>query len=83
MGIYSVNPLIYFPLNPGLDGAMAYAMVRKFKPRRIIEVGSGHSTRFMAQAIEDAQLETELHWIDPQPRREIDEICSKITRPQW
>lgn len=65
---------------PGVDGAMAYCMVRKFKPKRIIEIGSGHSTRWMAQAIVDGELSTNLHSIDPEPRREIDAICSKITR---
>ena len=65
---------------PGLDGAMAYTMVHHYKPKNIIEVGSGHSTRFMAQAVQDAQLETHIHSIDPVPRREIDQICSQITR---
>ncbi|MGE3758280.1 MAG: class I SAM-dependent methyltransferase, partial [Pseudobdellovibrionaceae bacterium] len=65
---------------PGLDGAMAYHMVRTFKPKKILEVGSGHSTRFMAQAIQDGGLKTFLHSIDPVPRREIDSICTQITR---
>lgn len=65
---------------PGLDGAMAYHMVRTLRPQKILEVGSGHSTRFMAQAIADGSLNTFLHSIDPVPRREIDSICSQITR---
>ena len=64
----------------GLDAAMAYTMVRELQPARIIEIGSGHSTRFMARAIADAQLATHLHSIDPQPRRDIDTLCSRITR---
>jgi len=40
---------------PGLDGACAYAMVMRHRPARIIEVGSGHSTRFLARAIRDAE----------------------------
>ena len=36
---------------PRSDGAAAYAMVRHHKPGRIVEVGSGHSTRFMLQAV--------------------------------
>jgi len=31
---------------PGLDGAAAYALVRRYRPARVVEVGSGHSTRF-------------------------------------
>jgi hypothetical protein len=53
---------------PGLDAAAAYAMVRQARPRRIIEIGSGHSTRFLAQAIVDSGLATDLVCIDPQPR---------------
>jgi hypothetical protein len=64
----------------GLDAAMAYAMVRQLRPARIIEVGSGHSTRFMARAIADGALSTELHSIDPQPRRDIDTLCQETTR---
>ena len=65
---------------PGLDGAIAYSMVRELKPQKIMEVGSGHSTRFLAQAIQDEGLQTYLHSIDPQPRREIDRLCKQVTR---
>ena len=65
---------------PVLDAATAYSMVQWFRPQRIIEVGSGHSTRFMAQAIHDGGMRTHLHSIDPEPRREIDAICTEITR---
>jgi len=64
----------------GLDAAVAYAMVRQLQPARIIEVGSGHSTRFMARAIRDGALATNLHSIDPQPRRDIDHLCQTVTR---
>jgi hypothetical protein len=64
----------------GLDAAIAYTMVRRFEPERIIEVGSGHSTRFMARAITDGEMRTDLHSIDPQPRRDIDTLCRSITR---
>ncbi len=65
---------------PGLDGAMAYSIVRKIKPSKIIEIGSGHSTRFLAKAINDGGLTTHLHSIDPVPRREIDKLCAQVTR---
>jgi hypothetical protein len=65
---------------PGLDAASAYSMVMRYRPARIIEVGSGHSTRFLAQAIRDAELETTLHSIDPEPRRHIDMLCTQMTR---
>ncbi len=53
---------------PRLDAAAAYAMVCRVRPKRIVEVGSGHSTRFLARAIADEGLETELTCIDPAPR---------------
>jgi len=56
---------------PRLDAAMAYAFVREHRPAAIIEVGSGHSTRFMARAIRDGGLPTRLLAIDPAPRAAI------------
>jgi len=43
-------------------------MVRRFRPRRIVEVGSGHSTRFFARAAADAGCGTRITAIDPAPR---------------
>jgi len=53
---------------PRLDAAAAYAIVRKTGPRRIVEVGSGHSTRFLARAVTDGGLDTQITSIDPAPR---------------
>jgi hypothetical protein len=53
---------------PALDAAAAYALVALTRPRRIVEVGSGHSTRFLARAVADLRLATELLGIDPAPR---------------
>jgi hypothetical protein len=59
---------------PRLDAAAAYAMVRETKPRRIVEVGSGHSTRFMARAVADGGLDTRIIAIDPEPRASIEKL---------
>ena len=56
---------------PRLDAVMTYTMIRSLKPKRIIEVGSGHSTRFMVRAIKDGDLSCTLTAIDPAPRKEI------------
>lgn len=53
---------------PTLDAVAAYTMLREHKPRRVIEIGSGHSTRFLARAVADGQLATEITAIDPAPR---------------
>ena len=56
---------------PRLDAAAAYAMVRGTRPKRIVEVGSGHSTRFLARAVADGGLDTHITAIDPKPRASI------------
>jgi len=59
---------------PRLDAAAAYAIVRREKPRRIVEIGSGHSTRFMAQAVRDGSLSTRITCIDPAPRATLQKL---------
>lgn len=56
---------------PGLDAAAAYALFRKVQPLRLIEVGSGHSTRFFARAAKDGKFETHILAIDPAPRADL------------
>lgn len=56
---------------PGLDGAAMYAIIRSRRPDRIVEIGSGHSTRFMARAIRDGGFPCSLTAIDPAPRADI------------
>jgi len=57
---------------PRLDAAAAYAMVRTLNPERIVEVGSGHSTRFLARAVADGGLDTRITAIDPEPRATLE-----------
>lgn len=54
-----------------LDGAAAYTLVRTRRPARIVEIGSGHSTRFLWAGIEDGGLACRLTAIDPLPRADI------------
>jgi len=56
---------------PRLDAAAAYAIVRDRRPARIVEVGSGHSTRFLARAVADGGLATRITAIDPAPRADL------------
>ncbi|MFI4999492.1 MAG: class I SAM-dependent methyltransferase [Reyranellales bacterium] len=53
---------------PSLDAAVAYALVRERKPRRVVEVGSGHSTRVISRALAGCG---EILAIDPAPRADI------------
>lgn len=59
---------------PGLDALSAYSLVRDSRPKRIVEIGSGHSTRFLAAAIQDGGLGTDLACIDPAPRATLDHL---------
>lgn len=65
---------------PRLDGALAYTLVRRLAPGRIVEVGSGHSTRFLARAVRDGGLETAITAIDPAPRAALDGLPVEIRR---
>lgn len=59
---------------PRLDLAAAYAVIRRYRPDRIVEIGSGHSTRAMVRAIADGNLDCELICIDPAPRAVIEAL---------
>jgi hypothetical protein len=65
---------------PRLDAAAAYVFAREAKPSRIVEVGSGHSTRFLARAIRDGALRTSIVSIDPAPRADIEGTGAMIVR---
>ena len=70
---------------PRLDAAAAYAVVRTRRPRLVVEVGSGHSTRFLLRAAEDGGLNTRIVAIDPSPRApfsspRIEHVASPLER---
>jgi hypothetical protein len=65
---------------PRLDAAAAYALVRERQPGNIIEVGSGHSTRFLCRAIRDGALHTQVTAIDPAPRAPIEGLKVTLIR---
>jgi hypothetical protein len=62
------------------DALALYAMVRKHRPARYLEIGSGMTTCFARQAVVDAGLPTRIISIDPEPRGEIDGICDEVVR---
>lgn len=65
---------------PPLDGAFTFASLVSKKPRLLIEIGSGNSTKFARKAIKDYRLKTKLISIDPYPRAEIDKLSDEIIR---
>lgn len=78
------GPGKYF-LNNGLfggqDALVLFAMLRKFCPKRIIEVGSGYSSLLIADTVQRfLGSETELVCIEPYPRQMLKDGVPGITR---
>lgn len=64
----------------GNDARVAYGTVRAHRPARILEIGSGTSTKFMRRAIAQNGGETTITSIDPHPRAAIDSLCDRVIR---
>ncbi|WP_271946902.1 class I SAM-dependent methyltransferase [Ruegeria faecimaris] len=60
------------------DADALYLMVRRFKPKRVIEVGCGNSTRVTRQAVLDGGLQTQITAIDPYPRADIAHVVDQF-----
>ena len=61
---YSENG--WFPVS---DAFTLSAIVRKERPRRFIEVGSGYSTAVLLDTLEQAKITVKLTFIEPNPER--------------
>lgn len=61
-----------------LDAAAAYALLRARRPRRVFEVGSGHSTRFLARAAHDGGFDCDMLAVDPAPRAAIERLAPRV-----
>lgn len=62
------------------DAEVLYCMIRAHAPRRIVEIGSGHSTRVSRLAIDDGALPTRLVCIDPAPREDVAHLADELHR---
>ena len=67
-----------FKTPPPSGGMSTYAMAASKKPSTFFEIGSADSTKFFAKAIRDQALNTQIISVDPQPREDIDKLCTKI-----
>jgi hypothetical protein len=67
-------------LYEGLDAETLYAMVRRFKPRRILELGSGMSTLVIADALrhDDTATGRRHDVYDPYPRDDLNEVLKQV-----
>jgi hypothetical protein len=68
---------------PPLDGISIYSMLAINRPARLLEIGSGNSTKFARRAITDHNLPTKITSIDPLPRAECDELCDRLVRDRF
>lgn len=71
---YYINNNYFF----SVDAEILYCMIRYFKPKKILEIGSGYSTLLSAQAIqrnkhENPSYECEFVAIEPYPNRILTE----------
>jgi predicted O-methyltransferase YrrM len=67
------------------DSEYLYCMIRKFKPRKIVEVGSGHSTLMIRHALtengrEDAQYSCDHVCIEPYEAHWLDSLGIRVIR---
>ena len=67
------------PYSP-FDGAALYTLIKKFRPKRYHEIGSGISTCFAYKAIAEHCPGAAITSIDPEPRAAIDTICTRVIR---
>jgi methyltransferase family protein len=64
----------------GCDAFAAYAMPQHYRPRRLIEIGGGHSTLIFRQAARDGGLDFHITYIDPEPTRSVDGAADVVIR---
>lgn len=58
------------------DANAVWHMARHFRPKRIIEIGSGYSTACWLDAIDQLELDTKVTCVEPYPER-VYELCSQ------
>ena len=64
----------------GLDAFALHGFLSATNPGTYLEIGSGNSTKFACYSIRKRNLQTRIISVDPNPRAEIDAICSQIIR---
>jgi predicted O-methyltransferase YrrM len=73
-------PRRYFGESPSyqyVDGIVLYAMMIKYKPKNVIEVGSGSSSGCMLDASEDRELNTSFTFIEPAPQYCLEKVVGR------
>lgn len=63
---------------PPLDGISLYALAAHTRPKQIVEIGSGNSTRFLRRAVADQGIAATITSIDPVPRADITAVTDRV-----
>ena len=63
-----------------IDARVAYALTVSRRPRTIIEIGSGNSTKFFRKAIDDFNISCAITSIDPKPRANVDDVSDRMIK---
>lgn len=63
-----------------IDAAVAGAIVKKYQPKTILEIGSGVSTRIMKYSIDRFNVDSKIICIDPEPRVDIDSVADLVIK---
>ncbi len=63
-----------------LDAMALTGMLKTYNPARMVEIGSGVSTKYARRAIGKYGLRTKLTSIDPEPRNDVDKLCDHVIR---
>ncbi len=62
----------------GFDAAVYYSLIRHLKPQRVIEIGSGYSTRFAHKALARSADSGTLTCIEPHPEERLNGLRLKV-----
>ena len=65
---------------PAFDAVAFALMLMEARPKIVLEIGSGNSTKFIRSAIQFLDMDTKIVSVDPFPRAEIDTLCDAIIR---
>ena len=63
-----------------LDAIALTGLLKAHNPARMVEIGSGVSTKYARRAIARYGLRTRLTSIDPEPRNQVDTLCDQVIR---
>lgn len=61
-----------------VDAAVLFSIIDSYHPKKILEIGSGISTRFMRSILSKHNLDTKIICVDPFPRVNISAVVDEI-----